>query len=38
MGAMGSMATSQRRGAPPSSPALSLAEVARIMHQLLQAG
>ena len=38
-GAMGAMATSPRRGAPPpSSPALSLAEVARIMHQLLQAG
>ena len=39
MGAMGAMATSPRRGSPPpSSPALSLAEVARIMHQLLQAG
>ena len=38
MGAMGAMAASPRRGAPPpSSPALSLAEVARIMHQLLQA-
>ena len=39
MGAVGAMATSPRQEAPPpSSPALSLAEVARIMHQLLQAG
>ena len=38
MGATAAMATSPRRGAPPSSPALSRAEVARIMHQLLQAG
>ena len=38
MGATAAMATSPRRGMPPpSSPALSLAEVARIMHQLLQA-